>query len=123
MYKGIFFAIYGYLMINDAVKLSLLPKAADWPVNVLTFMCVIYYATHSVVKNFTNKEYRFSFFLWCDIASMIFIIGSAVVSDISNWITLSFLKIVMVVKVTDIIMEFKAWNRKRKLVKKLKLEA
>ena len=100
-------------MVNDAIKLSLLPKAADLPINVLTFLCLMYYLVHCVLKCITNMKYRFSFFFLCDLASMIFIIGSAIINNISNWITLSFLKIVMVVKVTDIIMDFKVWNRKR----------
>lgn len=46
------------------------------------------------------------------------VLGSAFIEDISDWITISFLKVLMVVKITNIIFAYKNFMRRRKLKKK-----
>jgi hypothetical protein len=53
------------------------------------------------------------FFFLVDIFSLLVIIYSSTVTDISLFITMSFLKLIMIVKVTDLVVNYKAWSRKR----------
>ena len=103
--------MYIYLLINDSVKLYLFPMFMDIPINILTFLLLIWYVVDIIVRCFTDKGYFFRFFFWADIVCLFFIVSSTIVTSISIWITLSFLKILMVLKITSLIQAYKEWRR------------
>lgn len=102
--------MYIYLLINDSVKLYLFPMFMDIPINILTFLLLIWYVLDIIVRCFTDKGYFFRFFFWADIVCLFFIVSSTIVTSISIWITLSFLKILMVLKITSLIQAYKEWR-------------
>jgi len=68
--------------------------------NVLTFLLLILFLVDLVLRCFTEKGYFARFYFWADIACTFFIVAAALITSISLWITLSFLKILMVLKIT-----------------------
>ena len=119
-YKIVFYIIYIYMMLNDAIKLFFFPKWADMIFLVFTLIGIIIFVIDIIVRCVVQKGYFPYFFFWVDCANVIFILGSAVIQDVSLWITLSFLKVLMLVKITDVIMSVKEKRREWKIKKKLK---
>jgi hypothetical protein len=117
-----YWIIYAYLMLNESIKLFFFPKWADIPFNILTSMCGVLYIIDICFRCFLEVKYFPRFFFFTDIASILFIFACAFIENISYWITLSFLKIIMVVRITNILMAYKEWNRARKNKKKAKQE-
>lgn len=121
-YMIFFWIIYTYLLLNDSIKLYFLPKMADYPINALTFICLLYFIIDMIIRCFTEKRYFPWFYFWVDIADIFFIASSAIIQSISLWITLSFLKILMVLKIAKLIQTYKEWRWARKIKKKIKQE-
>jgi hypothetical protein len=106
--------MYLYLLLNDSVKLYLLPNFMDIPVNIITFFLLIWLIVDIVLRCITDRGYFLRFYFWADIACVFFIIGSAIIEIISYWILFSFLKILMVLKITSLIQAYKEWRRRMK---------
>lgn len=117
-----YWIMYIYLLIKDSMKLYFFPKIMDIPINILTFILLIWFVIDIILRCFTDKGYFFWFFFFADLACLFFIVSSAVVTSISIWITLSFLKILMVLKITSLIQAYKEWRRKLKFWAKLRKE-
>lgn len=111
--------MYYWLALNDQFRLIFIPKSGDVAFFVFTIIFVILFILDILVRSFVEKKYFFNFFFFVDIFSVVIIIYSSWVSDISIFITLSFLKIIMIVRVTHLVLSYKAWVRSR-LMKKVK---
>ncbi len=120
VYSIIYYIIYAYMMMNDSVKLYFFPSWADIAFNSLTVLSVILYIIDIIFRSIQEQKYFLRFFFIVDVGCVFLILGSAFIENISYWITLSFLKILMVVKITNIIFAYKEFMRKRKIKKKLK---
>lgn len=105
--------MYYWLALNDQFRLIFIPKSGDVAFFVFTIIFVVLFILDIIVRSFTEKKYFFNFFFFVDIFSLVIIIYSAAVNDISIFITLSFLKIIMIVRITDLVSSYKAWARKR----------
>lgn len=60
-----------------------------------------------IARSFAEKGYFFKFYFFVDLITVVLIIYSSYVSDISIYITLSFLKIIMIVRITDLVVAYK----------------
>lgn len=117
-----YWIMYVYLMINDSVKLFFFPKFMDLPINILTFLVLIWFVADLILRCFTDKGYFLRFFFFADIACLVFIVASAIIEIISLWILFSFLKILMVLKITSLIQAYKEWRRRLKFRSKMRKE-
>lgn len=117
-YMVIYFIMYYWLALNDQFRLIFIPKSGDVAFFVFTLLFILIFIFDIIARSYSEKGYFLKFFFLVDIFSIIVIIFSSIVNDISLFITLSFLKIIMIVRVTDVVMNYKAWNRKR-LMKKV----
>ena len=117
-YTVVYFIMYYWLALNEPVRLIFIPKSGDVAFFIFTLIFILVFIFDIIARSYSEKGYFLKFFFFVDIFSIIVIIFSSVVNDISTFITLSFLKIIMIVRVTDVVMNYKAWNRKR-LMKKV----
>ncbi len=82
VYLMLYFMIYFSLMFNDGIKYFFFPKALDIPINVLSFFLTFLFAIDIIVRCIVEKGYIFRFYFFTDVASIFFIISSAIVIDI-----------------------------------------
>lgn len=96
------------------MKLYFFPKIADNIINAVTFVLLVFHILDLILRSIVEPKYFPYFFFWADVICVFFIVASAIITSISLWITLSFLKILMVLKVTKIILTYKEfrWSRK-----------
>ena len=113
-----YYIVYIYMLMNDSIKLYFFPKVADYGFHALTLLSLLFYASDIFIRSFHEPKYFFGFFFFADVFCAVMILGSAFIENISQWITISFLKILMVCKITKIIFSYKDIMRKRKLKKK-----
>lgn len=118
IYQVIYFIIYYWLALNDHFRLLFVGKNGDTPFLVFTVMFLsksLMYKTRNIViftfdilwRSIAESGYFFRFFFFVDLSSMFIIAWSSFVSDISTYIILSFLKIIMIVKVTELVVTYK----------------
>ena len=121
-YMIFYYIMYYWLALNDQVRLIFVPKSGDVAFFVFTIMFVIIFVFDIIARAFSEKGYFMNFFFLVDIFCLIVIIYSSTVTDISLFITLSFLKLIMIVKITDLVMNYKAWSRQRLMDKVIKIK-
>lgn len=114
-YLIVYWILYTYMMLNDTIKLTFFPKMADIFFNGLTLFVGVIWVLDITVRSITESGYVLRFFFWTDVSALIFITFSALTQDISRWITVSFLKMVMVVRITNIVTAYKELRRSMKL--------
>ena len=117
-YHIIFYTMYVYLMTNDPIKLALFPKRFDIFFNILTLVCCGVYIVDIMFRSLFVPSYFFKFFFFTDCLAIFLIVGSAFAFYITYWMTLAFSKLIMVVRITDVVMAYKNWMRVRKYRKK-----
>lgn len=72
--------------------------------------------TRSVVEN----GYLLRFFFFVDCFSLLIVLISIFVTDVSFYVVLSFLKIIMIVRVTNIVVSYRKWSRSKLVERALK---
>lgn len=118
-YQVVYSIIYLYLMINEAIKLAIFEKQADLYFNIVTCLACVIYATDIVFRSMFQDNYILKFFFFTDIVSIFLILGAAFAMNISQWNGLAFSKMIMVVRITDVVISYKDWVRSRKYKKKI----
>lgn len=107
IYKGIYFTMYYWLALNDHFKMIFIPPSADVIFLTVTILFLILFVADIICRSIAEKGYVCRFFFFVDLAAVIIIAYSSFVSDISIFITLSFLKIIMIIRTTDIVIAYK----------------
>lgn len=84
-----------------------IPPSADVIFLTVTILFLILFVADIICRSIAEKGYVCRFFFFVDLAAVIIIAYSSFVSDISIFITLSFLKIIMIIRTTDIVIAYK----------------
>jgi len=78
---------------------------------------VTIFAFDILLRSIAEVGYFFRFYFFVDIAACLIIVYSSFADNVSIFIVLSFSKVIMIVRMTDIVMAYKQWSRKRLISK------
>jgi hypothetical protein len=106
-YKVVYFCVYYWLALNDHFRLIFIPKSGDIAFFIFTLMLVIVFIVDIIARSFAEKGYFPRFYFVVDIFSACIIVYSSSVTSVSIFITVSFLKIIMIVRITDMVSAYK----------------
>ena len=130
-YRVFYSIVYGNLIILDTLRLSFFKKSDDTAFfGIVALLSAIFgldiilssFVKHSkVLKKEGGQEdsrrngetYFLSFYFWVDLMSILTILLTATATTISLYIFYSFLKTVMIIRVSRIIVALKMHRRKR----------
>lgn len=112
-YQLAYFICYYFLALNDHFRLLILQKGQDNIFLGFSIFFILLFLIDIITRAVVEPGYFFRFFFFVDCISMVIIIGSLMVTNVSFYVVLSFLKTIMIVRVTDIVVRYKKWQRKR----------
>ena len=112
-----YYFCYYFLALNDHLRLLLLSKDQDIIFLVFTIIFTLVFVQDIITRSIVEAGYFLRFFFLVDCFSLIIIFASVIVNDVGLYITLSFLKTIMIVRVTQIVVSYRKYAR-TKLVEK-----
>ena len=122
-YRVVYCIIYVNMLVLDALRLSLVQKENDNVFfGIVVFLAILFGLDIFFSCVAKRREYFLGFYFWTDLTSIMTVALTASATNISLYIFYSFLKTVMIIRVTRIIQALKMHRRKKLVEKFLRVE-
>jgi len=119
-YQVGYFISYYFLALNDHFRVLLLSKSQDTMFLVFTLIFLVVFMANITLNSFVEPGYLLRFFFFVDCISFVIIFASIFVTNVSIYVVLSFLKTIMIVRVTNIVVSYRKYSRKKLVERVLK---
>lgn len=111
LYLIIYLFLYSFLAVNQQLVLLFFPKSVDIVFTVFTLLLSVFYFIDIVCRSFSEQNYFFRFFFFIDATSMILGALVAVSNTISLFVTIGFVKLIMISRMANVIVAIRELRR------------